>query len=114
MSNNYLAALCRKLTYNGAENLRGTILDPHEQFPDLLNGGRPLYTGRGKWTTLAGIGVENHLKSLGLAEDRLLPWDGRDGPESESFCLTPLGKELAQYLDEHWSELVCSFRNYRT
>src|SRR3954469_19343110 len=98
------AALCRRLTYNGAANLKGTIERPHARFPDLFNGGDRLWTGMGKWTTLAAIGVENHLLAKGMAERRSLPWHGdwRDTHSGKSLCLTPLGRIVAQYLHDHW------------
>lgn len=88
---NPLEAICKRLTYNGAVNLRGTIVHPRADCPDALNGGRRLYTGLGKYTALAATGVENHLVTLKLAERREAPW----------LCLTSWGREVAQYLHEH-------------
>lgn len=94
-----LEALCRRLTYNGAVNLRYTIKRPHPEHPDLVNGGERLYTGLGKYTTLAHIGVENHLIALKLAEWR-----------DKRFCVTPLGRQVAQYLHDNWDTVSRTFR----
>ena len=92
---NDLAILCQRLTYNGASNLRGTIQHPHAEYPDWVNGERRLYTGLGKWTYLAATGVENHLLALKLAERR-----------DKSLCITPLGRQVAEYLHEHWDTIT--------
>lgn len=109
MSSDVIASVIGKLTYNGAANLVGTLEHPNERFPDLLNGDRRLFTGLGKYTTLSAIGVTNHLKKLGLIEDRYLPWNGPDnGPMKngwESPCLTLLGREVAEYAKAHWDEI---------
>lgn len=94
-----LATLCRRLTYNGASNLRRTIERPHAEHPDAVNGGERLYTGLGKYTTLAHIGVENHLMALNLAEWR-----------DKWFCVTPLGRQVAQYLHDNWDAVSLTFR----
>ncbi|NTF18173.1 hypothetical protein G6L37_07120 [Agrobacterium rubi] len=98
-----------KLTYNGAANLVGTLEHPNERFPDLLNGDRRLFTGLGKYTTLSAMGVTNHLKKLGLIEDRYLPWNGPDnGPIKngwESPCLTELGRDVAEYAKANWDRI---------
>jgi hypothetical protein len=109
MSNDNVMAAIAKLTYNGAANLVGTLEHPSARFPDLLNGDRRLYTGLGKYTTLSAMGVTNHLKKLGLIEDRYLPWNGPDsGPIKngwESPCLTPLGREVAEYAKANWDDI---------
>jgi hypothetical protein len=110
MSNDQIAPIVAKLTYNGAANLVGTLEHPNERFPDLLNGDRRIFTGLGKYTTLSAIGVCKHLTKLGLIEDRYLPWNGPDETWVkhgwESHCLTPLGREVAEYTKKHWNELT--------
>jgi hypothetical protein len=109
MSNDHVMAAIAKLTYNGAANLVGTLEHPCERFPDLLNGEHRLFTGLGKYTTLSAMGVTNHLRKLGLIEDRYLPWNGPDnGPIKhgwESPCLTPLGREVAEYAKANWDDI---------
>jgi hypothetical protein len=109
MSNDHITAVIAKLTYNGAANLVGTLEHPNEKFPDVLNGTRRIYTGLGKYTTLSAIGVTNHLKKLGLIEERYLPWNGPDnGPIKngwETPCLTGLGREVAEYAKSNWDDL---------
>lgn len=100
MSNDYLAPIVAKLTYNGASNLVGTLKHPHPRRATALNGGR-VYTGGGKWTHIAALGVERHLISLGLCEVREEPW----------LDVTPLGFEVAAYVKSNWSDLASSFRN---
>lgn len=109
MSNDHIASVVAKLTYNGAANLVGTLAHPNERFPDLINGKRRIYTGLGKYTHLSAMGVLNHLRKLELIEDRYLPWNGPDnGPIKngwESPCLTALGREVAEYVRDNWDSL---------
>lgn len=99
--------ILRGLTWNAAWNLKETITGPHERFPDLLNGGRRISTGLGKWTSLAASGVESNLLKHGLVEPRWLPWNGPGRHQGwESLCLTPLGREIATHVDAHWDTLT--------
>lgn len=96
MSNDYIAALLSRLTYNAAVNLAHSVADPCPLNPDNIHGKGRIYTGMGKWTTLAAIGVENNAISLGLAERR--------GQFAFAY-ITPLGREVAAYLAAHWDEV---------
>lgn len=91
-----IAAITAQLTRNAAINLRRAaergLLDQQT--------GR-LYTGPGKWTTLAAIGIENHLKKLGLIEFQHL-----NGRPNMVRHWSPLGREVAQFVHEHWEELT--------
>lgn len=94
-------AIARRLTINGAISLRYSI-------SDLKKGDRPyvgrVHTGNGKWTTLAAIGVENNLSSLGLTElQKLHP----DEPYNKDhvLCWSRLGLEVGHYITTHWDEL---------
>jgi hypothetical protein len=80
-----------KLTENGAITLRRTVEFPMDRFPDLAGGQLGVYTGPGKWTTLAAIGVEKHLCSLGLASMR-----------AGQVLLTPEGRQVAEYVAANW------------
>lgn len=114
MTDERIEAALKRLTVNGAYNLVGTLEHPHDRFPDLLNGGKRLSTGLGKYTTLSAIGVSKSLRSIGLIEDRYLPWNGPDdgwvknGRDSE--CLTPLGREVAQLLHDDWDRYAADLR----
>ena len=102
MSNDYLAPIANKLTLNAALNLRNTVRDPCPLNPNNVSGKGRIHTGLGKWTTLAARGVENNMISLGLAE--------RKGPWGHVY-ITPLGREVAFYVDQNWDEL--DFRHGR-
>lgn len=105
MDNDYLAAIAAKLTWNGAINLRSTVTSPCPLNPDAVHGIGRMFLGLGKWTTIGCIGVERHLVKLGLGEFAQ--------PEDRSYPLcriTPLGREMAEYLDKHWDELRDGFR----
>ena len=97
---NYLASIAARLKINGAINLRSTVTSPCPLNPNAVHGRGRIFTGLGKWTTLAAIGVENHLKKLGLAEDSPILKSG-----SRHVWITPLGREVAEYIDKHWDEL---------
>lgn len=109
-SNDYLAPIAAKLTINGALNLRSTVTEPCPSNPDAVHGrGGRIFTGLGKWTTIAAIGVENHLLQLGLAEK---VWTGtywhhlHEEKHKNMVCrITPLGREVAAYITAHWDEL---------
>lgn len=112
-----IASIAAKLTYNGAVNLVGTIEHPDPDQPDALNGGQRLFTGLGKWTTIAAKGVESHLISLGLIER---VWTGtywhqlREERHKNFRCrITPLGREVATYAKAHWDDLVGTFKDGR-
>ena len=111
--NAYLAPIAAKLTINGAINLRSTVTNPCPLNPDSIAGGGRIYTGSGKWTTIAAIGIERHLMSLGLAEEVWTGtyWHGaREERHKNMACrITPLGREVAAYIAEHWDDLT--FRN---
>ena len=73
MSNDYLAAILPKLTWNGAVNLRSTVTSPDPLNPDAVCGIGPIYTGLGKWTTIAAI----RLKATAVSrKDRKLCHSG--------------------------------------
>jgi len=76
-----LRELAPKLTYNAAVTLR-------DCFGDNAHLNSTIYTGLGKWTTLAAIGVSNTLVALGLATDG----------EGCRFIATPLGMRLRAWL----------------
>lgn len=111
MNNDYLAEIAAKLTWNGAFNLRSTVTNPCSLNSDAVHGKGRMFLGLGKWTTLGVIGVENHLKKLGLARevlrDRPEHYTGRDKYRT---IITPLGREMAVYLNEHWDDLRDGFR----
>lgn len=110
----HLQPVLVRLTWNGAYNLRRTLTNPHDRFPDLLAGGQRLFTGLGKYTTLAAIGVENNLKALGLVERRSLPWNGPEEHHAhESLCMTPLGRDVAEFLNQNWNQIGHTFREGR-
>lgn len=110
----HLRPILARLTWNGAYNLRRTLVAPHERFPDLLAGGQRLFTGLGKYTTLAAIGVENNLRALKLVEERSLPWNGPEPHHAhDSTCITPLGREVAEFLNQNWDEICHTFREGR-
>lgn len=96
-ANDYLAPIAAKLTLNAAINLRHSVESPCPLNPESWHGTGRIYTGLGKWTTLSVIGIENNIISLGLAERRP-PWDWA--------YLTPLGREVAQYVRDHWESLT--------
>lgn len=100
--NDYLAPIAARLTLNGAFNLRDSVLDPCPHNPDAPFGSRGVFTGFGKWTTLAARGVENNLISLGLAERR----EPRTRCGYTHTYITPLGREVAAYITEHWDDLT--------
>lgn len=114
MTEEAITTALKRLTYNGAYNLVGTLKHPHEEFPDLLYGGRRLSTGLGKYTTLSTIGIRNNLRSIGLIEERYLPWNGPDegwiknGHNSE--CITPLGRAVAELLLSDWDSYAVNLR----
>ena len=95
-TNDYLAPIAAKLTINGAINLKSTVSDPDPVNPEAVHGKGRTFTGFGKYTSMAARGVENHLISLGLAERR--------GPYQHAY-ITPLGRELAAYVDTNWEAL---------
>lgn len=109
-NNDYLAPIVAKLTINGAINLRASINRPHDEVPDLVNSGHRLFTGLGKWTYIAALGVRRHLVALGLAEERYIDWN-KDGRGWKSLCMTPLGRSVAEYLHTNWDALGGTFRD---
>lgn len=96
MNNDYLAPIAAKLTLNAAINLANTVKNPCPLNPENLHGKGRIFTGLGKWTTLAAIGVENNLIALGLGVRR---------PPYNYAYITPLGKELAAYIHANWDNL---------
>jgi hypothetical protein len=94
--NDYLAAIAAKLTWNAAFNLRRSVTHPCPLNPHSVHGRGRIFTGPGKWTTLAAIGVENNIISLGLAERR---------PPTNWAYITPLGRDVAAYVNDHWGDL---------
>lgn len=114
MSNDYLAPIAARLTYNGAVNLKATVEDPDPLNPDGVRGRGRIFTGIGKYTTLAARGVESHLCKLGLGE---MVWTGtywhgdRQEHQKNMRCrITPLGREMAAYVTANWDDLVPKFR----
>lgn len=99
-ANDYLAQIAAKLTINAAINLRYSVSDPCPLNPESIHGKGRIFTGLGKWTTLAARGVENNMVALGIAERH---------PPYDHALITPLGREVAQYVHDHWDEL--RFRN---
>lgn len=91
-----LAPIAAKLTLNAAINLRNSAANPCPSNPESVHGTGCIYTGPGKWTHIAAIGVENSLIRLGLAERR---------PPHDWAYITPLGREVAAYVKEHWNAL---------
>ena len=117
MSNDYLAQIVVRLTYNGAVNLRETVENPCDLAPDNVHGRCRMYTGPGKYTSLAARAVERHLCALGLAE---MAWDGsywhdaRQEDQRNMRCqITPLGREVAAYVASHWDELSTALQDSR-
>jgi len=96
LSNDYIAPIAARLTLNAAINLRCTVTNPCPLNPDSLHGKGRIHTGLGKWTTLSARGVENNMISLGLGERRP-PWD--------HAYITPLGREVAAYINDNWDKL---------
>lgn len=91
LPNDYLTPIIRDLTYNMAVTLRNS----HE-FPDQgrVTGKRRIYTGLGKWTYIAALGVYRGLVKRGLAYP--------DGHEKDGY-LTPIGLEVAEQVSLEWS-----------
>lgn len=102
--NDFLAEIAKKLTWNGAMNLRSTVPAPCPLNPDAVHGIGHMYLGLGKWTTIGCMAVERHLVKLGLAE--MVEHDS-----GYDWCrITPLGREMAAYLDANWDKLSEGFR----
>lgn len=99
--NDYLGEIVKKLTWLGALNLRSTVTSPDPLNPDAVHGIGRMYLGFGKWTTIGCMGVERHLVKLGLGEMVA------GGTRQYLWCrITPLGREMAAYLDAHWDSLL--------
>lgn len=113
MRNDYIAPIVAKLTYNGASNLKGTLQHPDPRHPLTINGCERIYTGSGKWTHLAALGVERHLISLGLAELVGVHLNGRYSTPFQMLYITPLGREVAEYLIQNEDALRGTFRDGR-
>jgi hypothetical protein len=98
MTNDYIAKIVAKITYNAAITLKSSIESPSPH-GDFLGGSQRIFTGLGKWTCLAAGGVANCCIANGLAEERPHKPGG-------TLCtyITPLGKEVAQYLIDHWDD----------
>lgn len=111
MTPSEVALVAARLTYNGAANLRQTIVAPNKDHPELINGGSRLSTGLGKWTHIAARGVENNLIATKVAEGRHIDFND-DGRGWEALCITPLGREVAYYIDTHWDALAATFRDF--
>lgn len=93
-----LLSLAKQLTLNAAITLS------HSAFDQGCVG--RVFTGSGKYTTLAAIGVVSNLEKLGLIEERPLY---ADAPHSLVSIWTRLGIDLCQFITEHWDEI--SFRD---
>lgn len=115
MSNDYIAPILKRLTYNGAVAVRNTVEHPHPEIPRLLNGDRTrIYTGLGKWTTIAAIGVENNIRACGLIEEFDAQPLWRPGPWEKPWIvevLNDLGMEVAHYLHAHWGDIAWELRD---
>lgn len=108
-SNDYISAILKRLTLNGARNLMCTLENPSPDYPDAINGNRRIDTGLGKWTHVAALGVERNLISLGLAEDRRINLTNDN--HWMMLVITPLGREVATYLIAHWDEIYADLRD---
>ena len=110
MSNNYPAQLAPKLTYKRAVKLKATVEDSDPLDPDGVRGSGRIFTGRGKYMTLAARDLESHLYKLGLGEMVWIGtyWHGdRQEHQQNMACrITPLGREMAAYVSEHWDGLA--------
>lgn len=106
-SSDDITTLVARLTKNGAINLRGTINHPSVEHPLAINGVYGIYTGSGKWTSVAATAVERHLVGLGLAVRGDVSLG--DGVKQAMVFVTPLGLRVARYLVAHWPDLP--FRN---
>ena len=105
MTNDYIALIIAKITYNAAVTLKNTIESP-SPLGDFLGGTERIFTGLGKWTSLAAGGVANCCIVNGLAEERPHKPGG-------SLCtyITPLGREVAQHLIDHWDDVRSKLRD---
>ncbi|WP_333702923.1 hypothetical protein [Sphingobium yanoikuyae] len=114
-SNDYIAPVLKKLTYNGALAVRHTVEFPHPDIPRLLNGScSRIHTGLGKWTTIAAIGVENNIRASGLIEEFDAGPIWRPGQWERPWIvnvLNDLGMEVAHYLLAHWDEAHFDLRD---
>lgn len=108
-TNDYIASILKRLTLNGARNLKGTLEHPSADYPDAINGNRRIDTGSGKWTHIASLGVEANLRSLKLVEDREI--DLGNYQTWTMIAITPLGREVAAYLIAHWDDLYADLRD---
>lgn len=108
-----LIALIPRLRYNGAANLRHAHEHPGKLNPDSINGDERIFTGLGKWTTLAAIGVENHLVSLGLAEKVTRGTTNTARRDNWRTIVTPLGRRMGRYLSEHWKDITPQLKDMR-
>lgn len=109
IGNDHIAPILKRLTLNGARNLKYTLECPDELYPDAINGNRRIDTGLGKWTHIAALGVERNLRSLGLTEDREVRVTG-DRTWTMN-AITPLGREVAAHLIGHWNEIYGDLRD---
>jgi hypothetical protein len=105
VTNDYIEPLIQRLTYNAAVTLRNTVERPSPH-GDYLGGDQRIFTGLGKWTTIAAGGVANCCVANGLAEER--PYR----PNGALYTyITPLGKEVARYLSDHWDDVKGKLRH---
>lgn len=74
------------LTYNALVTLQQAHRYRDPRFPGAICGSRRVYTGTGKWTSIAALGVLNCLAKHKLVN----PSDG--------YMMTPLGIDVAAYL----------------
>lgn len=96
MSNDFLAPLAKRLTINAAINLRAWFKEPGREDRIKPWGPGRIFTGLGKYTTLAAIGVENNMIAVGAAEKH---------GEFGFVRITDTGRTLAEYIHCHWEEL---------
>lgn len=95
LPNDYLAPIIQGLTYNMAVTLRAAHQDPCPWDATVLTGNKRIYTGLGKWTTIAAIGVYRGLEKRGLVHPDGSALDGH---------MTPLGMEVAEHISREWPQ----------
>lgn len=99
-----VVAVVRTLSFNMAMTLRATVDQPNPHDPDSLGGKGRIYTGLGKYTTVAARGVFMGLRKRGLAVSR--PHDPQRPEIGESYLITAKGRRVAEYVRDHWRNLV--------
>lgn len=98
-------AIIAKVSYNGAVNLMATLEEPGSYHPGQLAGDKRIFTGLGKWTYIAALGVFNGLEALGLVTEEPNGEFDYDRLSSRAYArstdvITPLGRRVAARLLE--------------